>query len=47
LFTGTDVDATIAESVEAEKRSKERLINMLEMKVSRLELEMQLVYSGR
>jgi hypothetical protein len=46
LFTGTDVDATIAESVEAERRSKERLINMLEMKVSKLQLEMQLVYSG-
>jgi hypothetical protein len=47
MFTGTDVDATIAESVEAERRSKERLIGMLEMKVSKLQLEMQLVYSGK
>jgi hypothetical protein len=46
LFTGTDVDATIAKSVEAERRSKERLIRMLETKVSKLQAEMQLVYPG-
>jgi hypothetical protein len=46
LFTGADVDATIDGAVEYEKRSKEKLIDLLTTKASKLQLEMQLVYSG-
>jgi LysM domain len=45
LFTGTDVDAIIAREVEYEKQAKVKLIHQLENKVSKLRLEMQLVYA--
>ena len=45
LFTGADVDATISQEVEDERRTKEKIINQLSQKASRLLVEMKSVYS--
>jgi hypothetical protein len=45
LFTGADVDATISQEVEYERRTKETVINQLVQKASRLTIEMRYVYS--
>jgi hypothetical protein len=46
LFTGTDVDATIDQAVEFEKRSRAQLSRQLQLKLATLHREMQLVYPG-
>jgi len=46
LCTGVGVDETIEQAIKDEKRSREQLINMLTLTVSRLQREMQLVYHG-
>jgi hypothetical protein len=45
LFTGVDVDATIREEEEYERRTREQMINQLANKAATLQAEMQFVYS--